>query len=57
VTRESVAAMADAFAKDLIRENIAADRMIAEAEEFIAPIEKISYEVFSRWAAPIQGMS
>ena len=57
VTRESVTAMADAFAKELIRENIAGDRMIAQADEFIPPIEKISSEVFSRWAAPIQGMS
>ena len=57
VTRESVAAMADAFAKELIRENIASDRMIAQGDEFIPPIEKISSEVFSRWAAPIQGIS
>ncbi len=57
VTRDGVAAMADAFAKELIRENIAADRMIAQASELMPPLEKISGTVFSRWASPIQGMS
>jgi GMP synthase (glutamine-hydrolysing) len=57
VTRESVSAMANAFAKELVRENIAADRMIAQAADFIAPLEKFSDTVFSRWASPIQGMS
>jgi GMP synthase (glutamine-hydrolysing) len=57
VTREGVAAMADAFAKDLVRENIPADRMIAQAAEFLPPLEKISETVFTRWASPIQGMS
>jgi GMP synthase (glutamine-hydrolysing) len=57
VTRESVAAMADAFAKELVRENIPADRMIAQVAEFMPPLEKISEKVFSRWASPIQGMS
>ncbi len=47
--------MADAFAKELTRENIAADRMIAQAAEFMPSLEKISDSVFSRWAAPIQG--
>jgi len=57
VTREGVAAMADAFAKDLLRENIPADRMIAQGAEFLPPLEKISETIFSRWASPIQGMS
>jgi GMP synthase (glutamine-hydrolysing) len=57
VTREGVAAMADAFAKDLVRENIAAEQMIARAVEFMPALEKISDTVFSRWASPIQGMS
>jgi GMP synthase (glutamine-hydrolysing) len=57
VTREGVAAMADAFAKDLARENISADRMIAQAAEYLPPLEKISETVFMRWASPIQGMS
>jgi GMP synthase (glutamine-hydrolysing) len=57
VTQESVAAMASAFAKDLARENIAADRMIAQAAEFLPSLEKTSDKVFSRWASPIQGMS
>ena len=57
VTQEGVAAMAAAFAKELIRENIPADRMIAQAAEFLPQLEKISDTVFSRWASPIQGMS
>ena len=57
VTREGVAAMADAFAKDLVRENIPADGMIAQAAEYLPPLEKISEIVFTRWASPIQGMS
>jgi len=56
VTRDGVTAMANAFAKELVRENIAADRMIAQAAELIPPLEKISDKVFSRWASPIQGM-
>ena len=57
VTREGVSAMAAAFEKELIRENIAADRMIAQSSDFIPSLEKISDTVFSRWASPIQGMS
>src|SRR5258708_32971881 len=57
VTPEGVAAMADAFAKDLVRENIPADTMIAQAAEYLPPLEKISETVFTRWASPIQGMS
>ena len=57
VTQEGVAAMAAAFAKELIRENIPADRMIAQAAEFLPQLERISDTVFSRWASPIQGMS
>jgi GMP synthase (glutamine-hydrolysing) len=56
VTHESVAAMATAFAKELVRENIPADRMIAQADEFLPALEKISDTVFSRWASPIQGI-
>ena len=56
VTPDGVAAMADAFAKDLNRENIAADRVIAQAAEFAPTLEKISDSVFSRWASPIQKM-
>jgi GMP synthase (glutamine-hydrolysing) len=57
VTADGVAAMADAFAKELVREKIPADRMIAQAAEFLPTLEKISDTVFSRWASPIQGMS
>jgi GMP synthase (glutamine-hydrolysing) len=57
VTPDGVAAMADAFAKELVREKIPADRMIAQAAEFLPTLGKISNTVFSRWASPIQGMS
>jgi GMP synthase (glutamine-hydrolysing) len=56
VTSRGVAAMAEAFAKDLVRENIPADRMIAQAAELIPPLEGLSDKVFSRWASPIQGI-
>lgn len=57
VTAESVAAMAAAFAKDLMREKISGERVIAQAADFMPALEKISGTVFSRWASPIQGMS
>jgi GMP synthase (glutamine-hydrolysing) len=57
VTQDGVAAMSNAFAKELVRENIPADRMIAEADEFLPTLERISDTVFTRWASPIQGMS
>ena len=56
VTVEGVRAMAAAFAKDLQRENIAADAIIAEAPHFAAALEKIADTVFTRWASPIQGI-
>jgi GMP synthase (glutamine-hydrolysing) len=57
VTHQSIAAMANAFAKDLARQGIAADQMIAQTAEFLPALEKTSDKVFSRWASPIQGMS
>ena len=57
VTRDAVAAMAEAFAKEVDRENIDADAMIARAAELTPALEKIADTVFSRWASPIQGIS
>jgi GMP synthase (glutamine-hydrolysing) len=57
VTSEAVGAMAGAFAKELDREKIAPDKMIARAVEFAPALEKIADQVFSRWASPIQGIS
>jgi GMP synthase (glutamine-hydrolysing) len=57
VTRQGVAAMAEAFAKELVREKIPAEGMIAQADELLAPLEKISHTVFTRWASTIQGIS
>ena len=50
-------AMAEAFAKELVRENIAVEQMIAQAANYLPKLEAISDTVFSRWASPIQGMS
>ncbi len=55
VTALSVVAMAEAFVKDLNRENILAAEMIANSDRHAAPIEQIADAVFSRWASPIQG--
>jgi GMP synthase (glutamine-hydrolysing) len=55
VTPASVAAMAEAFAKDLQREKIAADEMIAQSDRHATQLEQIAGTVFSRWASPIQG--
>lgn len=57
VTSDAIAAMAAAFAKDLDREKIAPDQVIAGAAEFAPALEKIADTVFSRWASPIQGIS
>jgi GMP synthase (glutamine-hydrolysing) len=56
VTSEGVRAMAAAFAKELVRENISADEMVAQAAEFTPALEQIADTVFSRWASPIQGI-
>jgi hypothetical protein len=57
VTRDAVAAMAEAFAKEVDREKIDAGAMIARAAELTPGLEKIADTVFSRWASPIQGIS
>lgn len=56
VTSESVRAMAAAFAKELAREKISADEMVAQSAEFMPALEQIADTVFSRWASPIQGI-
>ncbi len=56
VTGESIRAMADAFSKELMRENISADEMIAREAELMPALERTADTVFSRWAAPIQGI-
>jgi GMP synthase (glutamine-hydrolysing) len=55
VNADSVRAMADAFAKELVREQIDADQMIAASATHLPALEKIADSVFSRWASPIQG--
>ena len=56
VTSEGVRAMAAAFAKELVREKISADEMVAQSDEFVPALEHIADTVFSRWASPIQGI-
>ena len=56
VTSEGVRAMSAAFAKELVRENISADEMVAQLAEFMPALEQIADTVFSRWASPIQGI-
>ena len=55
VTRDGVAAMAQAFAGELDREKISADEMIAASEKYASDLSRLAETVFSRWAAPIQG--
>lgn len=55
VTAESIRAMTDAFANELMHENISADEMIAREAELIPALARTADIVFSRWAAPIQG--
>jgi hypothetical protein len=47
--------MAEAFAKDLQREKIVAEEMIAQSARHAALLEQIAETVFSRWASPVQG--
>jgi GMP synthase (glutamine-hydrolysing) len=55
VGSENVAAMAAEWPRELEREGIAGDRMIAECDHFVPALEAIAAQVFSRWAAPIEG--
>jgi GMP synthase (glutamine-hydrolysing) len=55
VTRDSVAQMAMAFARELDREKISAEEMVAREAEHGPALARISETVFSRWASPIQG--
>ncbi len=55
VTRDSIAGMAEAFAKELDREKISAPEMIALHHNYGAALAQIAERVFGRWAAPIQG--
>jgi GMP synthase (glutamine-hydrolysing) len=55
VTRDSVAGMAEAFAKELDREKISAPEMIAAHDTHGRALVEIAERVFGRWAAPIQG--
>jgi len=55
VKRENVAMMAAAFARELEREKIAADEMIALEDQYEQEMERLSDTIFGRWAAPIQG--
>ncbi len=55
VTRGGVAAMADAFARELEREKIDGAAMVSQWSEYGAALEQLAETVFTRWAAPIEG--
>jgi GMP synthase (glutamine-hydrolysing) len=55
VTRDGVAAMATAFARELETERIAASDLTAGAQRFVPDLERMAETVFGRWASPIQG--
>jgi GMP synthase (glutamine-hydrolysing) len=52
---ENVAAMAAEWPRELEKEGIAGDRMVAECDRHLPALEAIAEQVFSRWAAPIEG--
>jgi GMP synthase (glutamine-hydrolysing) len=55
VTREGVEAMAAAWPRELDKEGIAGERMIADADRYLPALESMAAQVFARWAAPIEG--
>jgi GMP synthase (glutamine-hydrolysing) len=55
VTRDGVAAMADAFARELEREKIDAAAMVTQWNKYGAALERLADTAFTRWAAPIEG--
>ncbi len=55
VTRDGIAAMADAFARELEREKIDGASMVNLWDEYGAELERLADTVFTRWAAPIEG--
>jgi GMP synthase (glutamine-hydrolysing) len=54
VTGDAVAAMAAEWPRQLEREKISADQMIAASEKHSADIRNVADLVFGRWAGPIQ---
>ncbi|MGO9603152.1 MAG: type 1 glutamine amidotransferase [Candidatus Binataceae bacterium] len=54
VTIESVAAMAAEWPRELERENIPANEMIASSDNHLPALEQIADTIFTRWAGPIQ---
>ncbi|MGO9451462.1 MAG: type 1 glutamine amidotransferase [Candidatus Binataceae bacterium] len=54
VTTESVAAMAAEWPRELQRENIPANEMIASSDHHLPTLEEIADTIFSRWSGPIQ---
>ena len=55
VTRDSVAAMAGEWPRELEREHISGAQMIAESDRRRAELATLSETIFSRWARPIEG--
>jgi GMP synthase (glutamine-hydrolysing) len=55
VGSENVAAMAAEWPRELEKEGIAGDRMIADCGRYLPALEAMAEQVFGRWAAPIEG--
>ncbi|HUY28004.1 MAG TPA: type 1 glutamine amidotransferase [Candidatus Binataceae bacterium] len=55
VTRSGIQSMATAFERELEREKISADAMLAASDTHLPALETVAETIFSRWAAPIQG--
>ncbi|HUY39484.1 MAG TPA: type 1 glutamine amidotransferase [Candidatus Binataceae bacterium] len=55
VTRAGIENMSNAFARELEREKISANEMLAASDTHLPALGTIAQTVFSRWSTPIQG--
>lgn len=55
VTRAGIENMSNAFARDLEREKISPNAMLATSDTNLPALETIAETIFTRWSTPIQG--
>ncbi|MGC1676581.1 MAG: type 1 glutamine amidotransferase [Candidatus Binataceae bacterium] len=55
VTRAGIENMSNAFARDLEREKISPNAMLAASDTNLPALETIAETIFTRWSTPIQG--
>jgi GMP synthase-like glutamine amidotransferase len=55
VTRIGIENMSNAFARELDREKISANEMLAASDTHLPALETLAETIFARWATPIQG--